>query len=191
MGLIYFNQVELGQTGGPSQGSGVVMRFSGFVLGVFLVVGQAQADPGIAMLETIEGEVFVNSGKGFQIAKPEMSLAEGNRLLVRENAAAILSFAADGCFQSLREPGLYIVKKESCVAGETRVERGAFNGKPATSNTGIAVTPIAGAGAAAGAAAAGAAIPSGSIIASAGFAGTVGAAYVATTYFLRRPVSAD
>jgi hypothetical protein len=143
----------------------------------------------------------VNVGKGFQVAKPEMSLAEGDRLLVRENAAAVLSFAADDCFETLREPGLYIVKKKPCVAGETRVEQGAFNGKLSTSNAAIAVAPIAGAGAAAGAGAgaaagagavaAGAAIPSGGLIASAGFVGTVGAAYVATTYFFPRPVSAD
>jgi hypothetical protein len=162
------------------------MRFSGFVLGVFLVVGQAQADPGIAMLETIEGEVFVNMGKGFQVAKPEMSLAEGDRLLVRENAAAVLSFAADGCFETLREPGLYTVKKEPCVAGETRVARGAFNGTLVTSNATATIAPIAGVGAAAGAA-----IPTTGVIAGAGFVGIVGATFVATTYFDRKPVSAD
>jgi hypothetical protein len=157
------------------------MRVCGLFLAGCVMIGQAHAAPGIAMLETVEGDVFINAGAGFEVAKGEMSLAEGDTLLVKENSGVVLNFASSGCFQSMREPGLYVIKNQPCVPGESRV---------VTSNLTASTAPQI-AALAPGATIATPALPSGTVMASLGIAGAIGAAFVASTFLLSDPVSAD
>jgi hypothetical protein len=79
------------------------------------------AEPAV-QLEVMAGKVLKQSAAGFTKAKSGTPLKAGDRLMLREGAAAILNAAESGCFVSLREAGLYVVPDlANCTPGQTQV----------------------------------------------------------------------
>ena len=162
------------------------MRSVGSLLSVLFLALPAQAGPDVAVLEIKQGEVLINTGHGFRVAESNDPLAQGARVLVRNNTTAVVNYIETGCTQTLAEPGLYVVKQEACVLGESNSFRGMFQNTVTETSRPIAVAPLVPAIAGAGAAGSGA-----NAIVAIGFAGGVAGTFVATEFIFAAPVSED
>jgi len=69
----------------------------------------------VATLGEVNGKVLVNTGNGYAVAKPGMSIAQGDRLIALDSSSAKIVYA-DGCITDLKENNLIGVEGKTCTA---------------------------------------------------------------------------
>jgi uncharacterized protein (DUF2126 family) len=93
------------------------MKFaSGIVLSLGLLTAVAQAES-IATLSHIQGEVLVNTGKGFAAVQSmgQVPLKRGDKILVREQGVASVSFPE--CAVTFDKPTVFTVTDKALCNG--------------------------------------------------------------------------
>jgi hypothetical protein len=82
-------------------------------------------------LENVQGRVSVQMPVGFLTAEDGLAVHVGQKIVVRANSSAIISFGRGSCFVSLRKPGIFTVPQlDTCVAGQVMVFDGTFQITP-------------------------------------------------------------
>jgi hypothetical protein len=82
-------------------------------------------------LEVMQGTILVETKAGLMEADSITFLESGDRVFLKANSSAILSFD-EGCFINLRSPGQYVIPDMSnCEAGQTRILSSNFEITPA------------------------------------------------------------
>lgn len=145
-------------------------------------MGAPQESEPIAQIDRIDGLVMISQGSRYIDAREGMDLRALDRLLVLEDASALLKFS-DGCQMTLDEASLLnIAGPETCASAIEQAATSQLGSTPTSGTTTSAGAGTAGsgagaAGAGAGAAGAGAAAAGGGALAGIGglgLAGTIG-----------------
>lgn len=94
------------------------IRFGGIFSAALLasaVLGSANAAPAsLAVVAAVDGQVMVNTGKGYFPATAQLVLKAGDRVLVGKNSNATISY--NDCAVSLDKPVLFTVTAEPVCA---------------------------------------------------------------------------
>lgn len=89
---------------------GRILAVAGF--GLCLQAAVFAAEPGsIASIESADGTVMVDHGKGFVTYKPGDSLFENDRIITLDGSKAKIKFA-DGCTSNLKANNMLIIKAD-------------------------------------------------------------------------------
>lgn len=83
------------------------------------------AETPFAILKNISGKVLINQGKGFVVAKPQVALKSGDKIMVGEEAAATVVFAEISCILDLAPLAVTTITDASMCAPPAPLESSA------------------------------------------------------------------
>jgi hypothetical protein len=114
--------------------------FTTLALGGALLCGAgAWAATQVATVEPVQGELFINHGKGFEKVASKIEVKVGDSLMVNPNGIAKVTYP-DGC-QANVKPGAVttIAKLSPCASGSLAAELPIYKAQPA-----VAPAPVCG-----------------------------------------------
>ena len=82
----------------------------------------AKSEPLKGSLKQIQGTVLINHGKGYSIARLDMGLKAGDRVLTMDGARAVI-VQADGCVVKLTDNVIFTLESPSTCQGGTKTIR--------------------------------------------------------------------
>ena len=114
---------------------------------VGIMCSSAIAERNIAQVQTFQGKVLINQGKGFSVAKIGSTLKPGDKILISNESSAIVAYE-NGCQVSISEPKVLTVTKAApCPAGARIASVGSNFAAPVAGGGGGLPPPVIGIGA--------------------------------------------
>ncbi len=114
---------------------------------VGIMCSSAIAEGNFAQVQTFQGKVLVNQGKGYNLAKIGLTLKPGDKILISNESSAIVAYE-NGCQVSISEPKVLIVTKAApCPAGAKIASVGSNFAAPVAGGGGGLPPPVIGIGA--------------------------------------------
>jgi hypothetical protein len=117
------------------------------VVAVGLMCSAAIAEVNVAQVQSFQGKVLINQGKGFSLATKGLTLKPGDKILVSKEASAIVAYS-NGCQVSISEPKVLTVAKAApCPANAKVASVGSDFATPVAGGGGGLPPPVIGIGA--------------------------------------------
>ena len=119
-----------------------MVRKALFIIGSMgLCVSSVMAEPNFAQMQSVQGKVLINQGKGFVAALSGLALKPGDKILVGMQASAVVTYQ-NGCEVSVSEPKVFkIAKTAPCEAGAKTASVGQSFASPVASSGGGGLPP--------------------------------------------------
>ena len=106
-------------------------------------ISLAVAEPNFAQVQSVHGKVLINQGKGFVAAFGGVTLKPGDKILVSQQASAVVAYG-NGCEVSVSEAKvLTIAKTAPCPAGAKIASVGSSFATPVAGGSGGGLPPAA------------------------------------------------
>ena len=104
-------------------------------------ISSAMAEPNFAQIQSVQGKILVNQGRGFVAALGGLALKPGDKIMVGQESSATFKYS-NGCEVSVSEPKILTVAKSApCIAGDKIASVGSSFATPVAGGGGGGLLP--------------------------------------------------